>query len=57
MKKLYGTLAVLCFLCTIGSIGAVEQNVATLAHGTVQTVIFLALFVLFTYLGGGFEYD
>ena len=55
MKKFFGVLAVLCFVCVIGTAGAVDQNMTTLSRGCVQMALFLAGFAGFTKLAGGFE--
>ena len=54
-KKVYGSFAFLMFLLVCGTVGAVECNTISLFKGTVRSIIFLALWVLFIYLAGGFE--
>ena len=54
-KKAFGSFAFLMFLLVYGTVGAVECNTISLFEGTIRSIIFLALWVLFTYLAGGFE--
>ena len=49
-KKVYGASALLMFLLMYGTIGAVEYGSLPLYEGTIRTIIFLALWALFTYL-------
>ena len=53
-KKVFGSFAFLMFLLVCGTVGAVECNTISLLEGTIRSIIFLALWVLFTYLAGGF---
>jgi len=54
-KKVFGSFALLMFFLMYGTVGAVECDTLPLFEGTIGTIIFLALWVLFTYLAGGFE--
>ena len=49
-KKVYGASALLMFLLMYGTIGAVECVTLPLYEGTIRSIIFLALWALFTYL-------
>jgi hypothetical protein len=55
LKKVFDSLAFLMFFLIYGTVGAVEQNALSLFEGTVRLIIFLALWVLFIHLAGGFE--
>ncbi len=55
LKKVFGSFAFLMFFLVCGTVGAIEHNTLTLFEGTIRSIIFLALWVLFTYLAGGFE--
>lgn len=57
MKKFFGAFAFICFLCTIGTVGAIEQDMIELGAGFIQALIFLSLFAFFTDRAGGFDYD
>ena len=54
-RTLTGSIAFVMFFMTIGTVGAVECDALPLFEGTIRVIIFLALWVLFTYLAGGFE--
>lgn len=54
-KKVFGSFAFIMFFLVCGTVGAVECNTISLFEGTIRAIIFLALWVLFTYLAGGFE--
>lgn len=54
-KSFYGAIAFLMFFLMIGTVGAVECDTVSLHTGTIRSFVFLALWVLFTYLAGGFE--
>lgn len=53
-KKVFGSFAFLMFFLVCGTVGAVECNTISLFKGTIRSIIFLALWVLFIYLAGGF---
>ena len=55
LKKVFGSLAFLMFFLVYGTVGAIEHNALSLFEGTVRLIIFLALWVFFIYLAGGFE--
>ncbi len=55
IKTFYGAIAFLMFFLMIGTVGAVECDNIPLFAGTIRSFVFLALWVLFTYLAGGFE--
>jgi len=55
LKKVFGFLAFLMFFLVYGTVGAIEHNALSLFEGTVRLIIFLALWVFFIYLAGGFE--
>jgi len=57
MKKVFGVLAVVSFICLFGSVGAVEQDMVTLGAGFIYMALSLAAFSLFTWLAGGFDYS
>ena len=54
-KKVCGSFAFLMFFLMYGTVGAVECDTLPLFEGTIRAIIFLTLWVLFTYLAGGFE--
>ena len=54
-RTLTGSIAFIMFLLIIGTVGAVECDTLPLFEGTVRIIIFMALWVLFTYLAGGLE--
>ncbi len=54
-RTLTGSIAFIMFLLIIGTVGAVECDTLPLFEGTIRLIIFLVLWVLFTYLAGGFE--
>ena len=54
-RTLTGSIAFVMFLLLIGTVGAVECDTLPLFKGTIRSIIFLALWVLFTYLAGGLE--
>ena len=54
-KKVFGSLAFLMFFLMYGTVGAIECDTLPLFEGTIRLIIFLALWVLFAYLAGGFE--
>ncbi len=54
-KKVFGSFAFLMFFLMCGTVGAVECDTLPLFEGTIRLIIFLALWVLFTYLARGFE--
>ena len=54
-KKVFGSFAFLMFFLVYGTVGAIEHNTLTLFEGTIRLIIFLTLWVLFTYLAGGFK--
>ena len=54
LKKVFGSFAFLMFFLIYGTVGAIEYNTLTLFEGTVRLIIFLALWILFIYLAGGF---
>lgn len=45
----------LCFLGVLGSVGAIELGSVGLGQGIAQSVVFLALCVIFGKLGGAFR--
>lgn len=49
MKRVFGILAFMSFMCLLGSAGAVEQDMVTLGTGFVYMVLSLAAFC-FLYL-------
>jgi len=53
--RVFGYFAFLMFFLMYGTVGAVECDTLPLFEGTIRSIIFLALWVLFTYLAGGFE--
>ena len=55
LRTLSGSIAFVMFFLIIGTVGAVECDALPLFEGTIRLIIFLALWVLFTYLAGGFE--
>ena len=55
LRTLSGSIAFAMFFLIIGTVGAVECDTLPLFEGTIRLIIFLALWVLFTYLAGGFE--
>ena len=58
LKKVFGSLAFLMFFLVYGTVGAIEHNALSLFEGTVRLIIFLALWILFIHLAGGFgEYS
>lgn len=57
MKKVFGVLAFVSFMCLYGSVGAVEQDMVTLGTGIICMGLSLAAFALFTWLAGGFDYS
>ena len=57
MKRVFGILAFMSFMCLLGSAGAVEQDMVTLGTGFVYMVLSLAAFAFFTWLAGGFDYS
>ena len=54
-RTLSGSIAFVMFFLIVGTVGAVECDTLPLFEGTIRSIIFLALWVLFTYLAGGFE--
>ena len=54
-KKVFWSFAFLMIFLMYGTVGAVECDTLPLFEGTIRSIIFLALWVLFTYLAGGFE--
>lgn len=54
-KIVFGSFAFLMFFLVYGTVGAVECDTLSLFEGIIRSIIFLALWVLFTYLAGGFE--
>ena len=52
MKKVFGVLAFVSFMCLYGSVGAVEQDMVTLGTGIICMGLSLAAFALFTWLAG-----
>jgi len=57
MKKVFGVLAFVSFMCLYGSVRAVEQDMVTLGTGIICMALSLAAFALFTWLAGGFDYS
>jgi hypothetical protein len=55
IKTFYGAIAFSMFFLMIGTVGAVECDNIPLLTGTIRSFVFLILWVLFTYLAGGFE--
>jgi uncharacterized membrane protein YhaH (DUF805 family) len=55
LRTLSGSIAFVMFFLIIGTVGAVECDILPLFKGTIRLIIFLALWVLFIYLAGGFE--
>jgi hypothetical protein len=55
LRTLSGSIAFVMFFLIIGTVGAVECDTLPLFEGTIRSIIFLALWVLFTCLAGGFE--
>jgi hypothetical protein len=55
IKTFYGAVAFLMFFLMISTVGAVECDTVSLHTGTIRSFIFLILWVLFTYLAGGFK--
>lgn len=55
IKTFYGAIAFSMFFLMIGTVGAVECENISFFAGTIRTFVFLTLWVLFTYLAGGFE--
>ena len=54
MKKVFGTLALLSFLYTLGVVGGVEQNTMSLGVGVIHMGVSVGLFWLFCKLSGAF---
>ena len=55
LRTLSGSIAFAMFFLTIGTVGAMERGTVPLTEGMIRTFVFMALWVLFTYLAGGFE--
>ena len=54
-RTLYGAIAFAMFFMIIGTVGAVECDTVPLTEGMIRAFVFMALWVLFTYLAGGLE--
>lgn len=54
-KTLCGVIAFTTFLLMIGTVGAVECDDLPLGTGMIRAFVFLALWVLFSWLAGAFE--
>lgn len=55
LRTLSGSIAFVMFLLIIGTVGAMECGTVPLTEGMIRAFIFMALWVLFTYLAGGFS--
>lgn len=55
-KTVCGVIAFFMFFVLLGTVGAVEQNMVPLAEGTARMFAALALWALFTWLSGAFDY-
>ncbi len=54
-RTLSGSIAFVMFFLIIGTVGAIECDTVPLTEGMIRAFVFMALWVLFTYLAGGFE--
>lgn len=54
-RTLSGAIAFVMFFLIIGTVGAMECDTVPLTEGMIRAFVFMALWVLFTYLAGGFE--
>ena len=55
MRKVFGCIAFLSFLYVLGTVGAIEQNMADLGGGTIRGAIGIAVMWVTTWLAGGFD--
>lgn len=55
LRTLYGSIAFAMFFLLVGTVGAMECDTVPLTGGMIRAFVFMALWVLFTYLAGGFE--
>lgn len=55
-KTVFGVIAVTMFFLMIGTVGAIENDNLPLFPGAIQLFTFLALWVLFSWLAGAFDY-
>ena len=54
-RTLSGSIAFAMFFLIIGTVGAIECDTVPITEGMIRAFVFMALWVLFTYLAGGFE--
>ena len=53
----FGVIAFVLFFLMLGAVGAVENDTVPLLPGAIRIFAFLALWVLFAYLAGAFDYS
>lgn len=56
-KTVFGVIAFVLFFLMLGAVGAVENDTVPLLPGAIRIFAFLALWVLFAYLAGAFDYS
>ena len=56
-KTAFGVIAFVLFFLMLGAVGAVENDTAPLLPGAIRIFALLALWVLFSYLAGAFDYS
>lgn len=54
-KTVFGVIAFVMFFLMLGTVGAVEQDALPLVGGMIRAFVYMGLWVLFTWLAGGFE--
>lgn len=55
LRTLSGLIAFAMFFLIVGTAGAMERGTVPLTEGMIRAFVFMALWVLFAYLAGGFE--
>lgn len=56
-KTVCGVIAFVLFFLMLGAVGAIEQDIVPLFPGMVRVFALMALWVLFSYLAGAFDYS
>ena len=56
-KTALGVIAFVLFFLMLGAVGAVENDTVPLLPGAIRIFALLALWVLFAYLAGAFDYS
>ena len=56
-KTAFGVIAFVLFFLMLGAVGAVENDTVPLLPGAIRIFALLALWALFAYLAGAFDYS